>query len=542
VPAGFYNIIYPDSYKGVYLVQESRRYVMISLAAQLFLVPVPLTLGFFLLLGLSPLFPWARPGTDAASFVLLLLAIPGSLFCGWLVSLLFSRRGRRVAASERARYLTPLLPLLYALAFALPTVLLAGGNTNSFWWALYLLKNPAFLFLGVPFLMTGLPFLLPVAELLGYTGFALGIHLQGRKSAAPSRKGRRELALLTALVLLFLTASTWETASRGLVEILYGKPASGGELTEFDLFQIAPFKEGNGLAALDGPASLQYRDFDAMPRLDGATAFYPVYASFVEAVYRGLGDYYKPHRDNYEWDYYAAFVASELYPLDIVKCSKTSRAYERLINGEADIIFVLEPSQAHLKAVQSRGDEFLLIPIAREAFVFFTNVKNPVENLTVQEIRDIYSGRITNWREVGGHRSKILPFQRPENSGSQTIMLSRVMQGVPMLEPTMETFAGGMGEMINRVAGYRNARNSLGYSFLYYSAKMIGNMQIKYLAIEGVAPTLANIRSEAYPLTVPIYAVTLKSNTKERVQEFIQWVLSPEGQTLVERTGYVSLY
>lgn len=77
---------------------------------------------------------------------------------------------------------------------------------------------------------------------------------------------------------------------------------------------------------------------------------------------------------------------------------------------------------------------------------------------------------------------KILPYQRPENSGSQTVMQNKVMKGITMLEQTRETYAGGMGEVINQVAGYKNAKNALGYTFMYYSTQMIRNHQYPYSA------------------------------------------------------------
>ena len=222
-----------------------------------------------------------------------------------------------------------------------------------------------------------------------------------------------------------------------------------------------------------------------------------------------------------------------------MKCSKTDVAYERLIAGQTDIIFVAEPSKAQLEAIKARGDEFVLTPIGSEAFVFFTNSKNPVENLSLNQIQAIYSGKITRWSEVGGPWNKILPYQRPENSGSQTVMQNKVMKGITMLEQTKETYAGGMGEIISQVASYRNAKNALGYTFMYYSTEMIRNKQIKYLAVNGVKPTPETVRNKTYPFTVPVYAVTLKSNQQENVSRFLQWVLSEEGQSLIEKTGYV---
>lgn len=115
------------------------------------------------------------------------------------------------------------------------------------------------------------------------------------------------------------------------------------------------------------------------------------------------------------------------------------------------------------------------------------------------------------------------------------------MKDIAILAQTKETYAGGMGEMNSQVASYKNAKNSIGYSFMYYSTEMIRNNQIKYIGIDGVKPTPETVRNKSYPFTVPVYAVTLKSNQKENVTSFLKWGLSEEGQSLVEKTGYVPL-
>jgi phosphate transport system substrate-binding protein len=444
------------------------------------------------------------------------------------------------------RFWLPVWPVVYGLFFAFLVSWLSGGNPNSNWWFLQVLKNPVWFGLGFNLAFTGQITVLPVAEISSYGGYLAGGLLYGWLGkmawrAGVPRTGKAIVALCLILIPLYTGLTGGQAFRDGWHEFRYGPSVMPGETTEYDLIQSAPFREGNGLAQLGYPASLQFSDFATMPRLDGATAFFPVYAAFSEAVYTGLGDYYREYRDRGEWEYYAAFVDSETYPLNLIKCTKTSSAYERLINGETDVIFVLEPSQAHLAKVRDRGDEFVLTPIGREAFVFFANVQNPVESLTVEELQQVYAGGVRNWKDLGGENRSILAYQRPENSGSQTIMLSQVMKDVPMMEPTMETLAMGMGMIINQVAGYRNARNAIGYSFRYYSSEMVSNHDIKYLAVNGVQPTVETIRDESYPLTVPFFAVTLASNSNENVGRLLEWIVSEEGQNLVEKTGYVRL-
>ena len=305
---------------------------------------------------------------------------------------------------------------------------------------------------------------------------------------------------------------------------------------ELLLWDYEPFQEDSQLAELEGPASLRFESpYDL--RLDGATALYPVYAAFAQAVYpeswekTGIGIDYSP------------------YDMDgsTVVCTGTIEAYERLITGQTDMIFAAAPSQDQLDRAAAAGVELHLTPIGKEAFVFFVNHRNPVTALTVEEVQGIYSGIITNWSEVGGKRQSIRPFQRAENSGSQSALL-RLMEGLPLLEPEEEDRIAGMGGIIRQVASYRNYRNAIGFSFRYYATEMVQNGDIRLLALNGVEPTKETIRDGSYPVSAPFYAVTAapagQPPLEERSQEaaaFLRWVLSPEGQTLVERTGYTAI-
>lgn len=531
-------------------MKSGKSHIAASLAVQMILIPILLTLGLFavsgIFAGLLNNSSKPAPGSEALKLIYVLTALFGSLLVGGATGYIFSALSKNTPASAKVRYVVPGLPVVYALLFAVPALLLANGNFNSGWWGAYALKNPTFFVFDFAMAFSGLHFIMPVAELSGYSGFAAGILLRELISGTalrsrPAVRMKAALGILLAVAVVFPCVGSRDVISSGIMELRYGKSTVGNDLTEFDLMNIAPFKEDNGLAKLEGKASLQYSSFDEMPRLDGATAAYPVYAAFVQAVYKGLGDYYEANRNTNGKDIYAAFVASDEYPLNIVKCSKTATAYERLINGQADIIFVAEPSNSQVDMVKAKGDEFVLTPIGSEAFVFFTNIRNPVENLTIKQIQAIYSGAITNWKEVGGANKKILPFQRPEDSGSQTIMQNKVMKGIKMLEPAKETYAGGMGDIISRVAGYKNAKTALGYSFMYYSSSMIRNNQIKYVSVDGIKPTPETVRNETYPFTIPVYAVSLKSCANRNVKQFLDWILSDEGQGLIEKTGYVSI-
>ena len=304
---------------------------------------------------------------------------------------------------------------------------------------------------------------------------------------------------------------------------------------ELLLRDYEPFREDSRLAALDEPASLHF-DSPYDLRLDGATALYPVYAAFVQAVYPEV------------WP--ESGIEIEYSPYDIqgstVLCTGTIEAYDRLITGQTDMIFAAAPSQDQLDRAAERGVELRLTPIGREAFVFFVNSRNPVTGLTVEEVRGIYAGQITNWSEVGGRRESIRPFQRAENSGSQSA-LERLMDGLPLREPEEEDRISAMDGIIREVASYRNYRNAIGFSFRFYAEEMVQSGDIRLLALDGVEPTRETIRNGSYPIASDFYAVTAAPAGDETplaqrngaAAAFLDWILSEQGQALIERTGYV---
>ena len=137
-------------------------------------------------------------------------------------------------------------------------------------------------------------------------------------------------------------------------------------------------------------------------------------------------------------------------------------------------------------------------PIGRDALIFLINSANPVASVSSREIVDIYSGKITNWQEVGGRDSTILAFQRDRESGSQNLMRQLVMQGVPLKEAEESYMLGEMGELIEAVASYDYSADALGYSVYYYASNMKNEPNLRMLGIDGVIPSTETIRSGAY--------------------------------------------
>ena len=285
-----------------------------------------------------------------------------------------------------------------------------------------------------------------------------------------------------------------------------------------DLSLYASFQTNTKAAILDEPATLKIED--DLPRLDGATALYPLYSAFAQAVY--------PKKDYHLYD-------SE------VACNNTIYSYQSLVNKKVDIIFVAPPSTDQLNRAGEAGVELTFTPIGKEAFVFFVNARNPVENLTTEQLQAIYSGKIKNWKEVGGKNKSIRVFQRNENSGSQTAFLN-FMKGQKIMEPEQEDVITEMSGIISQAADYTNYGNAIGFSFRFYAQEMVNNNDIRLLKINGVYPDLETIGNGSYPLASSFYAVTLTESTQANVPKLLDWIISAQGQSLVRKTGYCPLY
>lgn len=282
---------------------------------------------------------------------------------------------------------------------------------------------------------------------------------------------------------------------------------------EVNLYDYDPFKQGNQLVKADFQPELTFTE--NYPRLDGATVAYPVYAAIAETLYKGLDE----------------DTAGEY-----VTCNMTDGAYEQLILGENDVVFGVRPSEEQMQAAKDAGVTFVLTNISKEAFVFFVNKDNPVNDLTVEQIQKIYTKEIKNWDKVGGANDEIVPFQRPVNSGSQTIMTNMVMKGLHMPEPLKEEKIQMMGGIMYQVADYRNYMNAIGFSFRYYATIMNPHAGIKLLSVNGVEPTAANIQNGTYPFTTDVYAVTTETGAnKPNVKKLMEWLVSPQGQHMVEQ-------
>lgn len=219
---------------------------------------------------------------------------------------------------------------------------------------------------------------------------------------------------------------------------------------------------------------------------------------------------------------------------------RTSDVYKNLIDGNVDVIFAAEPSEDDLAYAKSKGVELEVIPTTSSAFVFIVNSENPVDDLALEDVVKIYKGEITNWKEVGGEDAEIIPYQRPNGSGSQTAMISLVMKDQDLMTAPSIKVVAGMDELVDAVAEYDNSINSLGYSYFYYINTMYKRDTIKMLGINGVKPTIETIKDGSYPIFTNGFIVLKKSETEDSIaRKWVDNVLSQRGSKIIEAAGYV---
>ena len=244
-----------------------------------------------------------------------------------------------------------------------------------------------------------------------------------------------------------------------------------------------------------------------LPKIDGAAALFPVFSSFVYSLY-------PENSVHYEGNDFTSESALQYH--------NTRGAFKGLVDKTVDIAICASPNKEQLKYGIDKGVQLKLTPIGREAFVFIVNKNNPVDNLSMDQLKDIYQGKITNWQQVGGPLRPINVLQRNKGSGSQTALEKLVGGNVKT------NFFGPFGA-------------SLGFSFRYYVEELTTHGHIKMLSLNGVYPNKENVQNETYPIVSNFYAVTREGETNPNVQKVLDFIGSSTGQAIIEETGYVGL-
>lgn len=204
-----------------------------------------------------------------------------------------------------------------------------------------------------------------------------------------------------------------------------------------------------------------------------------------------------------------------------------------LINGSTDIANSSRPIKpAELGKIKEKYKKNTIeIPCAKDGLSVFLNKGNSVSELTIKQLGDIFSGKITNWKQVGGVDANIRLYGRESSSGTFEFFKEHVVK--TDFSPSCQTLPG-TAAIVNAV---KNDKYSIGYGGAAY-AEGVKDCKVKKDAkSKGVFPTAATIKNKTYPISRYLY-MYLKSKPTGETKAFIDWILSPEGQKIVIETGY----
>ena len=292
---------------------------------------------------------------------------------------------------------------------------------------------------------------------------------------------------------------------------------------------------------------------DNYPIIDGSTSTLPL-NTVITCELLGLNYEWKDDTKGQSrtWSMEPKIKGSLKRKFDrVVKSSQTHNSYIDLIDREADIILTARTMSPDEKAyAESQGVTLIETPIAIDAFIFIVNPRNTIGALTTEEIQGIYTGKITDWRELGlpsfnpsyeGPLS-IVPYIRNPNSGSQELMDLLVMKDLeyytqlPIYE---ETLVSSMLGLLDNIGSHEFA---IGYTVYFFNEQIVrGGNWLKTIGIDGIHPNKLTISNRSYPYTADVYAV-IRSDTdnSSMTYKIYEWLQTETGKQAIRKSGYIS--
>jgi phosphate transport system substrate-binding protein len=208
-----------------------------------------------------------------------------------------------------------------------------------------------------------------------------------------------------------------------------------------------------------------------------------------------------------------------------------------LINGGTDICQASRPikDDENKLIAAKRGTPSTEIPVAQDGIAIYVNEQNPVSSLTIEQLKNIYQGKINNWSELGWDKKEIIIYGRENNSGTYMYFKEHVLKGEDFINNVQSL--PGTAAVVNAIS---KDKYSLGYGGMAY-AKGIKEVSVKKdESSPAVKPSVENIISGAYPISRKLFFYIV-GEPKPNVKVFIDWVLSDEGQNICKEVGYVGI-
>src|SRR5262245_49532331 len=207
-----------------------------------------------------------------------------------------------------------------------------------------------------------------------------------------------------------------------------------------------------------------------------------------------------------------------------------------LINGTTDVCEAFRGMKdAEKKQLGDKaGAPPIEIPVAKDGLSVYVNETNPLTELTMADLKAIFTGKVTSWKEVGGPDAKIIPYSRENSSGTYVFFKEHVLENADF-SPRAQNMPG-TAAVVNAVS---KEKFSIGYGGAAYS-KGIKVLKVKKGQTPAIAPTDATIKDGSYPLSRPLFFY-VRAKPAPEIKKFTDWVLSPEGQAVVVKVGYFPL-
>jgi phosphate transport system substrate-binding protein len=210
--------------------------------------------------------------------------------------------------------------------------------------------------------------------------------------------------------------------------------------------------------------------------------------------------------------------------------------FSALIDGTTDIAMSSRKMKMgeKLKLTES-GKPFKEVIVGHDALAVVVNPKNKVVKLTREQLENIFTGKVKNWKEVGGDDMPVVVYSRETSSGTYEFFKEHVLSNKNYASTVLSMPA--TGAIIQSVS---QTKGAIGYVGLAYLGKEVKSISVSFDGKSFVAPTMANAKNHSYPVVRPLYYYYLNSKEK-MVKPFVDYVLSVEGQKTVQAVGYVPL-
>ena len=205
-----------------------------------------------------------------------------------------------------------------------------------------------------------------------------------------------------------------------------------------------------------------------------------------------------------------------------------------LLDNTTDIAVASRPIKFSEKMkIKSAGEDVAEIVVAYDALAVVAHPSNPVKQLTRQQLEDIFRGKITNWKQVGGDDRKIVVYSRETSSGTYEFFKESVLKNKNYMANSLSMPA--TGAIIQSVS---QTKGAIGYVGLAYVSPRVKTLSVSYDGKHYAAPTVENATNKTYPIVRPLYYY-YNVKKKAEIDPLIQYILSPDGQDIIKKSGYI---